>query len=78
MTAIMCTHYCSHGARCALAPGHKCLHSASPGDCRWPDTESITREEADRILARTPAGREFLGTRQPFADLIERLAENWP
>jgi hypothetical protein len=75
MTGVMCEHYCSHGGRCTLAPGHNPLHKA--GSCRWPDAESITREEANQVMARTPEGREWLATGQPMADLIEALAEFW-
>ena len=53
----MCEHYCPHGARCRLAPGHDGRHNSRRPDgtdergCDWTDSESIPREEADRLLA---------------------------
>jgi hypothetical protein len=70
----MCQHYCSHGGRCTLERGHEGLHDSS-GECRWPDAESITRAEADAIMAKTEFGASFLETLQPFADMLEGLAD---
>ena len=47
---MMCATPCSHGGLCSLEPGHDGLHDAS-GYCQWSDEDSITRAEADAILA---------------------------
>lgn len=67
---MMCDSYCSHGGRCVRKRGHTGLHDAS-GQCSWADREALTREEADQVLARTPQGRDYLGTFQPVADAFE-------
>lgn len=68
----LCKHYCSHGGRFSKNAGHSGLHDAS-GYCQWPDNESVSREEAGRILAAKPGGRDYLGTMQPMEDMYDAM-----
>ena len=57
VAGILCEHYCTHGGRCTLKPDHGGLHD-SGGICQWPDSESISRTEANfRTAAKGPIGQ---------------------
>jgi uncharacterized Fe-S cluster protein YjdI len=57
-----CDHYCQHGGWCILGKDHlEGLHSS--GACTWFGWMSLTREEADKILAEKPGGLEYLAER---------------
>jgi hypothetical protein len=53
-----CKHYCSHGGLCMQPPTHTGLHNS--GYCRWPSSESLTRDQADALVGSEPGGAEFL------------------
>lgn len=63
-----CGAYCSHGGICILSKGHEGKHDTDY--CQWDDEESITRQEADAILATKPGGDTLL--------LMESLFRNEP
>jgi hypothetical protein len=54
-------------------PGHDGAHDS--GYCTWADAEALTREAADKVLRRSPAGAEYLDILQPLADEIEASLE---
>jgi len=57
-----CDAFCSHGGVCELKLGHTGKHDS--GYCQWDDAGSISKQEADEIIARKPGGLEFLALEQ--------------
>ena len=43
-----CGQYCSHGGYCIKGKGHKGIHDS--GFCQWRTKDSLTKEEANKIL----------------------------
>lgn len=43
-----CDSYCKHGGVCTLEKGHKGKHNSNY--CTWDKKESLTKEEADKLL----------------------------
>lgn len=43
-----CGNYCSHGGACNLFKGHQGKHDSDY--CQWETSESLTAEEADKII----------------------------
>jgi hypothetical protein len=57
-----CGQYCSHGGFCDLDAGHEGLHQAGVF-CSWSSVDSLTKEEADEVLAEKEGGPEYLAAR---------------
>ena len=55
----LCDTYCEHGGVCELLAGHSGQHDSRY--CKWDDAQSVTRDEADRMLEKKgPIGRASL------------------
>jgi hypothetical protein len=67
----MCQSYCSHGGRCVLDLGHDGLHDSRY--CAWTDADALTKDQADRVLATTRGGQDYLDTMDPLAEFIESM-----
>lgn len=53
-----CQVYCSHGGYCVQNYGHEGQHDS--GYCKWDDKDSLSKAEADEVLASKPGGEEVL------------------
>lgn len=53
-----CPANCSHGGECILPAGHEGLHDAK--FCQWPDDKTVSKAEADAVLATKPGGLQVL------------------
>lgn len=70
-----CRTYCPHGGICVLDAGHEGLHSSDY--CTWNDAESLSNEEADRlIIEKDPVAGPMVTMMSNFASDVFELSED--
>lgn len=69
-----CPSYCVHGGICMAPRGHKGLHGMKYHT--WTDAESISKEEADRIVLESGPGGLLILMGEALEELVGKILED--